>query len=143
MPRKKVAVPEKAPRRRSIDPRTDPLGYFEQVLVPTASIRLFEIIKTRVPRDHRQWVRSLTIQRAASATIINGYVALKSLGIQSQNREVLGEILMKLKKHDESERMLTRNQRDYLDKLTHTEIKPLPLIEAEAEREEVEAETAD
>jgi hypothetical protein len=39
--------------------------------------------------------------------------------------------------------MLTRNQRDYLDKLTHTEIKPLPLIEAEAEREEVEAEAAD
>ena len=125
MPRKKVY---------KVDPKTDPLGFFEQVLVPTAATRLYDIIKTKVPRHHRQWVRSLTIQRAASATIINGYVALKTLGIQNQNRELLDQILTKLKKHDETAGVLSPDHRRQLERMTTA--KALPLIEADGEETE-------
>lgn len=90
------------PRRRKyeVDVKTDPIGFLERVIIPEALYELHAIIGKKVPRDHRQFVRSLTIKRAAIATAINGYVALKTLGIQSSNNQILEQILQKIKRYD-------------------------------------------
>lgn len=132
MPRKKVY---------KVDPFKDPLGFYEQVLVPKALIAFHDIIKTRVPRHHRQWVRSLTIQRAAATSVVNTYIGLKQLGIQNENADKLREILERIKRHDSD-----LNNHPLLDEVGIRKLKEVGAVDvlpAPRYRETVDAEPED
>lgn len=123
------------PRKRSaIDPAKDPLGFLEQHLLPKALRRLDHILGAAVERHHPQYVRSLTIQRAAAATVINGTVALKQLGISRENADKLGELLERIKRHDRERELLSAGERKTLEAMALPA--PARLTDAEPDADE-------
>ncbi len=116
MPRKKA----------SVDPAKDPVAYLETYLMPKALKALDRILSWKVDPGHPQWVRSFTIRRAAAGTVINGYAALKQLGIQTQNTDILGQILERIKQHDAK---LTHTQRRTLEQLHARPVAPITDVE--------------
>lgn len=87
-------------RRRKIDIDADnPHEFLSKVLLPKALAKLHDIIDGKVPRSHRQYVRSLTIQRAACATVVNAAISLQDEALRQGMRDKLDELLREIREN--------------------------------------------